>query len=137
MREIKFRAMTKPPKDFADYHFTSEMVYGTGLFNDPVNTWLCAHDPTQAMAFDMKKFIVNPETVGQFTGVKDKNGKEIYEGDIVQTYLLEMKHKGPILRIEYKDRSFAMVEDENDDGGCWYNIVEVIGNIHEKPELLA
>ena len=80
---------------------------------------------------------INNVVFEQFTGLRDKNGKEIYEGDIVQTYLIAMKHKGPVLRIEYKEHRFAMVEDENDDGGCWYNIVEVIGNIHENPELLA
>jgi hypothetical protein len=36
-REIKFRAMTKPPEDFGHFKFKSEMVFGTGVLYDPVN----------------------------------------------------------------------------------------------------
>ena len=147
MREIKFRAMTKPPEDFADYHFTSTMVYGTALFVDPVNTWLCFHDPIQALAFDMTKHIVKPETVGQFIGLCDGNNKEIYEGDILDFNMQDYNGSDHLYRLpvifagacfgcagndKYGDPVFIMLDEiiANDDEAM------VIGNVHQNPELL-
>lgn len=138
MREIKFRAMTNPPKDFADYHFVSKMVYGTAIFEDSVNTWLCSHDSAVPLALGMINEIVKPETVGQFTSLRDKNGKEIYEGDILDIWYPEPRaadlaqhHREPVI---YRENAACFdtrfVED-------WLRLdCEVIGNIHENPELL-
>ena len=147
MREIKFRAMTRPPEDFGGRHFTSEMVYGTGFLKDPVNTWLVSSNEKEALAFGTTKKIVKPETVGQFTGLNDKNGKEIYEGDIAYsqsrcfTVIIkygEAKYIGVGVTlagiiVQYigghkKEEPFMIYSGKND----W----EIIGNIHENPELL-
>ena len=79
----------------------------------------------------------------QFTGLKDKNGGEIYEGDIVRFEAWEQFHD--IMRInisvvEYKEYGFTpfIWQTVVEDG--WYNYEienpEVIGNIYENPELL-
>jgi len=81
----------------------------------------------------------------QFTGLLDKNGKEIYEGDIVK-YQINFNPKKKIFitgKIEFKDCSWIIVSrikgvGENDE---FLNLVlddelEVIGNIYENPELL-
>lgn len=75
---------------------------------------------------------VNPATVGQFTGLTDKNGKEIYEGDVVEF------DAGGVCEVSYcVGGGFAGFElspaftDEN-----ILTDVEVIGNIHDNPELL-
>lgn len=132
MREIKFRAMTQPPKDFADYHFTSEMVYGTGIFKDPINTWICQHEDSQCLATGFISRVVKPETVGQFTGLLDKNGKEIYEGDIVKHYACGVDY------IQYdKDYAGFRFVDGHEHFSCdWAYESEVLGNIHENAELL-
>ena len=78
---------------------------------------------------------VDPSTVGQYTGLTDKNGKRIFEGDIVDI-LTENEEIGV---VEYEDGGFLV----SADGFCvdfHSNIngtdLEVIGNIHDNPELL-
>jgi uncharacterized phage protein (TIGR01671 family) len=76
---------------------------------------------------------VNPKTVGQYTGLKDKNGKEIYEGDIV-------RHKQYIKWGELSECTGTVAIDPNRGVTVGYDSIgrdiEVIGNIHDNPELL-
>lgn len=81
-------------------------------------------------------YVINPSTVGQFTGLFDKNGMEIYEGDIVQyignelgdEFKNEVKFEGagfdPIAAIYWMS--------DIEGVGC-----EIIGNIYDNPELLT
>ena len=76
---------------------------------------------------------INPETIGQFTGVTDKAGKEIYEGDIVQFFKMRLK-------VSWSDTtcSFILENDEMLLDLTEHNsrVCEIIGNIHDNPELL-
>lgn len=89
----------------------------------------------------MMSSIVAPETVGQFTGLTDKNGNKIFEGDIVtydKEYGGETREKGTVYWCE---GAFGVenVQDEEDSGllGVFVNHqLEIIGNIHDNPELL-
>lgn len=74
--------------------------------------------------FDGKATPILPETVGQYTGLTDKNGNKIFEGDIVAS---TWGYKGV---VEFDDITYAKLE-------CTFNEeCEIIGNIHDNPELL-
>lgn len=76
---------------------------------------------------------IRTETIGQFTGVTDKAGKEIYEGDIVQFFKMRLK-------VSWSDTtcSFILENDEMllDLTEHSSRVCEIIGNIHDNPELL-
>ena len=84
-----------------------------------------------------------PETVGQFTGLTDKNGKKIFENDIVVIcYEADGEHFSETKRVHYNEKEccwYPMRWDECCEYCDHYTEVksiEVIGNIHDNPELL-
>ena len=92
------------------------------------------YDNDIAVAYVSMKEVI-PETVGQYTGLTDKNGKKIFEGDIC-------KHRSNysglyiISVVTYTDGQFLAMSDNN----CGFNLsdrLEIIGNIHDNPELLG
>lgn len=127
MREIKFRGKCSQSKRW---------VYGW-LLTNKLGTYIVTeenpHECTQNHYIEIDEYCrVVPESVGQFTGLHDKNGKEIYEGDIVDVNYT-VKYIDPDKQDEEEFHKFA-----NDD---LYRFVrdkyaEVIGNIYENPELL-
>lgn len=91
---------------------------------------------------------VIPETVGQFTGLTDKNGKKIFEGDIVR--LEDFWDEGKVFIVKYTDDKVGscgccfpefggigfVMEAKDGERVCYDKDVIVIGNVTDNPELL-
>lgn len=127
-REIKFRGK---------FIGTGEWLYGH-LFKwglqPPSNVpCICVCVPESwKEAYNL--YAVAPDTVGQYTGLNDKNGKEIYEGDIVEFTNLDL----PNMVVRFDNGSFMLCEDEYStyEELRMNYAVEVVGNIYEHPELI-
>lgn len=104
------------------------------------------HEGDIVREYNLGEFIDNPEyEVSQYAGLKDKNGTEIYEGDIVDVWRLGMKRRFQVLwREEGVPMYILFPQPINiEEAGMWnlrsdMNMaIEVVGNIYENPEWRA
>lgn len=121
MREIKFRALHVENK---------EMVY----FNN---------DKLVSDVYQMNHLAClirgdYGDVLMQFTGLLDKNGREIYEGDILRGWIYNPKELHVVKYISDKYNCGFMASSTEGLGKIhvWYDGLEVVGNIHENPDLL-
>jgi uncharacterized phage protein (TIGR01671 family) len=80
---------------------------------------------------------IDPKTVGEYTGLRDKNGKEIYEGGVIKTSSFPHGERSDIV-IKYDESMGAFagyVDGRFNDWLANYRDFEKIGNIHENPNL--
>ena len=137
MRQIKFRAKDTFKSEF----FPQRWLYGTPV-QDGDDTWMCVKKEDKGIV----SVKVDPSTLGQFTGLTDRNGKEIYEGDIFTVngkyprVILWDKMCWALMPTEYFHDEMFWVMNLQHPGIDWWeefaDEFEVIGNIHDNPELI-
>lgn len=121
-REIKFRAQDKNGKWL--YGFVAMVTIA-----ENIHWWKIFNFDNGSVGTP-----VDPKTIGQYTGLKDKSGTEIYEGDI-----LVCKLNKPAVVVYFNYQASFKIKYSS---GTMYDLVPdidlltVIGNIHENPELL-
>lgn len=148
MREIKFRGKRID---------NEEWIIAPAFLTLKTNTESCTKmldfrsdgkfeiETSEGNLFYLQATTIDLATIGQFTGLHDKNGKEIYEGDIVMgKYPMGCfgYDERKALYVGFKESCFKIMHKQEDD----YEIVlscaselgdiEIIGNIHDNPELL-
>ncbi|AEB73785.1 YopX family protein [Lentilactobacillus buchneri] len=126
-REIKFRIWRAPD----EYSKTFWMESWDSLMNYSMSDIFQLDNPDDVLE--------------QYTGLKDANGKEIYEGDILAWHSNVYRKHDWVGVVLYRGAGFAVQESDKSysspewlDCACRKdaNIIEVIGNVHDNPELL-
>ena len=141
MRTIKFRGkrLTDGAWIYGDFFRNRGLSFiaSDGIAENPLATW--------------RDYNVDPETVGQFTGLHDKNGKEIYEGDLIRspsglvytvifgTWVHDEKKEFPKIIDKYEHTGWCISLDGNTpcellDSEVYSGVIT--GNVHDNPSLL-
>lgn len=138
MREIKFRGKRNNE---------SEWLYGHYFINRGLH--FIVNDGIAPAGNTFLDYEVDPETVGQFTGLRDKKGREIYEGDVLGAGnkvigWVEGDVRGYCYDVVYIKKDVNDSPAAGDKRWSLYstiqydypNMIEVIGNVHDNPELM-
>ena len=144
MREILFRGKRRDTGEWVEGYFLQDTeFYG----RTDEHAYIVNHKhPSSCFGSDIY-YEVDPETVSQFTGRTDKNRKKVFEGDILQLYTIWENgtvEPGWIVYVHWNDndqcyvlcvKDGAIADDFGNLGRPEY--YEVIGNIHDNPELIG
>lgn len=136
MREILFRGK---------HIDTGKWIVGLLPFKNRIREFVKQYnDKGEYFHDNIIEHVCEPETIGQFTGLLDKSGTKIFEGDIVRWKKADLRNQMELTAfVEYSFSGFCVYylhDDERifmgslemvQDRGC-----EIIGNIHDNPELL-
>jgi hypothetical protein len=129
MRQIKFRGLLQSGVFIYGSYVTDGKDYHAILRENPDNSLEMLNTP------------VIPESVGQLTGIQDKDDVDIYEGDLIKN------ESGRVCEVVFNEYCAAFDSEVKVDGGrgaeaygfknsLWKTHVTIIGNIHQNPELL-
>ena len=124
MREILFRAK----------RYSGEWVYGYYVHQFGAHQIL-SRDGDE---YQHESYHINSETVGQYTGLTDKNGNKIFEGDIVKTSEIIPAYGTDTFTIEFAEGNFYICNTGTIATlRSWAETVKVIGNVHDNSELIG
>lgn len=141
MREILFRGKRCDNGEWVEGYYARK-----GVDKDTFKHFICVmtfnvNGNTYSSMFYLTDIEVIPETVGQYTGMTDKNGTKIFAGDIIST------SSKLIGAVEWNDTFAKYIVCYNQISGNWFDFegedcfsvaldCVIIGNIHDNPELL-
>ena len=141
MREILFRGKAinrNKNRSYRTNYKNGDWVYG--LLTRHKDKWFCAE---MTNTDGVSGIDIEEETLGQFTGKKDKFGKKIFEGDIVEGKI-SSAWATQTIRCVVKYINDGFYTEEHHDSGRLYvhklmfsKNIEVIGNIYDNPDLLS
>ncbi|EQC0678203.1 YopX family protein [Listeria innocua] len=133
MREIEFRGKAIHPNSLEQ--IVGSWAYG-GIFENKIITRNLDMD-SHYHGF-ISEIEIDIKTIGQYTGLKDKNGKKIFEGDIVNCKFFDRMVGDIAGVINFTDCVWAVSDFKNKRLYQSIDVdnIEIIGNIHENPELL-
>lgn len=125
-REIKFRAFDK---ETGKMHYLINKPYDEKTVDDELIVQI---DCTGAKGYTKNKYI--GDCLMQFTGLLDKNGKEIFESDVLKIYY-EGNQRSYLKKVKWLNDPINKGRWDALDN-CVFTSCEVVGNIYENPELL-
>ena len=142
-REILFRGKNVDNGAWVEGYYEELTAYYDGTTTPKIVTPTKDTDDYNCWSF------VLPDTVGQYTGLRDRNGKKIFEGDIVRVYLensapfptLYVVKIGKYLDVDPGDYALGVYLDNGKEqvnilSGEENTYFEIVGNIYDNPELL-
>jgi uncharacterized phage protein (TIGR01671 family) len=136
MREIKFRAKRNDMDRWIyGQYFTTPLTDENSGTKPDAGWFFLTGEKRHCIVQNCVAFVIDLKTLGQYTGLKDKNGKEIYESDIYH-----LGDKRILSVVEWHDTGFMGKQigtlGSREGLKHWCDRIEVISNIHDNPELL-
>lgn len=138
-REIKFRGKRLDNGEWVVgdlFHIAGGCLIFFGSDTDTIEPDIERRNPIAVEFFKDEIAVVDPDTVGQFTGLPDKDGKEIFEGDIIK---LDFGRHSTTEIVWFRDGRFVNIDSVRlyhiETLVTFVKYATVIGNIHDNPEL--
>ena len=142
MREMLFRGKRIDSGEWVEGNFYESQISGCYILENKLLATVGGRHSRATIRDKLIPYEVDPITVGQYTGLKDKNGKRIFEGDIVKAQddlIFSPFCDGLVGKVVYIETAFFIEPKDPAKSEYLFNecaVYEVLGNIHDNGELM-